>query len=425
MNCAAQGGAPVTPQTTQPAGTAAQGTDNLATFDPRAPAFVADPYPFYARLRERAPVRLVPATNSWWITRYADARQVLQDKRFGKGWMGAMPGGQASQSVEALGGAPLPPSMLFQDPPDHTRLRALVNRAFTPRVVDALRPRIERIAGELLDRVIRQGHADLVADFAVPLPAIVIAELLGVPAADREQFKSWSTALALALDVTQPPEVRTQANDASRELTSYFATLLQERRRQPQADLLSDLLAVEEQGDRLSRGELLAMGNLLLVAGHETTTNLIASGMLALLQHPDQLTLLRQRPELLPSAVEEVLRYESPVQRVGRIALEPVVVGDTEIAAGQVVAAVVAAANRDQAVFADPDRLDVTRRGNQHLAFGHGIHFCLGAPLARTEGQIAFATLLQRLPDLELATTTPEWSGNTTIRSLRRLPVRF
>jgi len=247
-----------------------------------------------------------------------------------------------------------------------------------------------------------------------------------VPPDDREQFKNWSSLIVLGLDVTQPPAVRMQAAGASGQLATYFDRLIEARRRRPQRDLLSDLIAVEEQGDRLSHGELLSMCNLLLVAGHETTTNLLASGTLALLQHPDQLALLRARAELLPGAVEELLRYESPVQRIGRMAKVPVTIGGVEIAAGQMAAAVVAAANRDPAVFPDPDRLDVTRRPGAHLAFGHGPHFCLGAPLARLEGQVVFEALLERLPALRLAEPdwTPQWSANTVIRGLKALPVR-
>jgi hypothetical protein len=317
--------------------------------------------------------------------------------------------------------------MLFRDPPDHTRLRSLVNRAFTPRVVEDLRPHIRDVARYLIDRVVTDGAMDVVEDLAVPLPAIVIAELLGVPPDDREQFKAWSAQIVLALDGTLPPAVRMQAAGARGELASYFDRLIGQRRRRPRRDLLSDLVAVEDKGERLSHPELLSMCNLLLVAGHETTTNLLASGALTLLRHPDQLALLRQRPNLLAGAVEELLRFESPVQRIGRVAKAPVTVGDVEIKAGQMAAAVVAAANRDPAVFPDPDRLDVTRRPGPHLAFGHGPHFCLGAPLARLDGQVVFEALLDRLPALRLADPdwTPEWSANTVIRGLKALPVRF
>jgi pimeloyl-[acyl-carrier protein] synthase len=402
---------------------APRATPGAVDFDPRSPAFVADPAPAYHLLRREAPVLYVPATESWWLTRYDDVLLALQDRRLGKEPLA--PGGRPVTPVAAVGGASLPPSMLFRDPPEHTRLRALVNRAFTPRVVEALRPHIQEVADRLLDGVAPQGRMDVMADFAVPLPAIVIAELLGVPPADRERFKAWSTDLALALDATQPPPARAAAAAAGEALARYFADLIAARQGQPRDDLISGLLAAEEQGDRLSRGELLSMCVLLLVAGHETTTNLIGGGTLALLRHPEQLHRLRRQPQLLPAAVEELLRYVSPVQRVGRIVREPLAIGGTPLPAGAIVAPVLAAANRDPGVFAEPDRLDLGRPDNRHLAFGRGIHFCLGAPLARLEGQIAFATLLARCPDLELVTPDPVWSSNTSLRSVTALPVRF
>ena len=392
-------------------------------FDPRTPSFVADPYPFYARLRATTPVRYVPATDSWWLTRYADVLLALHDQRFGK--EPVEPGGRQVSPIATPGTTDLPLPMLFRNPPDHTRLRSLVNRAFTPRVVEELRPHIQEIANHLLDQVAGQGSMDLMSDFAVPLPAVVIAELLGVPASDRERFKTWSTDLVMALDATQPAERRAAAATSGQALTEYFAALIEQRRAAPQDDLVSSLIRVEEQGDRLSRGELLSMCTLLLVAGHETTTNLIGSGTLALLQHPDQLARLRQQPELLPSAVEELLRYTSPVQRVGRIAREPLTIEGTTIPAGALVTPVLGAANHDPAVFQDPERLDLGRTDNRHLAFGRGIHFCLGAPLARLEGQIAFATLLARLPNLTFAGTAPAWSANTSLRGLTTLPLKW
>jgi pimeloyl-[acyl-carrier protein] synthase len=318
--------------------------------------------------------------------------------------------------------------MLFRDPPDHTRLRTLVSKAFTPRVIEGLRPHIQQIVDGLLDRVRDRRAMDLIADLAFPLPVIVISEMLGVPAADRDRFRQWSLDVARSLDaIALPvgPEVIERGNAARRALADYFRGLIAERRRRPQADLLSGLIAAEEQGDTLSQAELLATCVLLLVAGHETTVNLIGNGMLALLRHPAELRKLGAEPALLPSAVEELLRWDSPVQRTGRITATDVELGGTLIPKGALVSAVLGAANRDPAHFPEPDRLDLARPDNRHLAFGWGIHFCLGAPLARVEGQIAIGALARRLPGLALATDRPEWRESSALRGLRALPVTF
>jgi cytochrome P450 len=396
---------------------------DVGAFDPHQPAFADDPYPFYAALRREAPVHYVPSIREWWVTRYRDVRAMLDDRRLGRR-LPSEESGPPPLPIAALGGAPRPPSLLRLEPPDHTRLRGLVNRAFTPRVVADLRPRIEAITAELLDRAAARGRLDLVADLAAPLPAIVIAEMLGVPPADRERFKAWSSDLIYALDATQPPALRLRAREAGRELIEYFAGLVAERERQPRSDMITELLAAEEQGDRLDRGELLSMLALLLVAGHETTTNLIASGLFCLLRHPEQRRRLVEQPELLPGAVEEVLRFEAPIQRARHATREPTEIGGTLVPAGQTVTAVIGSANRDEEAFAEPDRFDVARAENQHLAFGRGPHFCLGAPLARLEGQIAFAAVLDRFPGLELERVDPEWSGNTTVRALKSAPAR-
>jgi cytochrome P450 len=397
--------------------------DGRAEFDPRWPAFAEDPYPFYAALRRAGPIHYLPAIGEWWVTRHHDVRSLLEDRRLGR----RLPSeaGAPPVPIAALGGKPLPPTLLRLEPPDHTRLRGLVNRAFTPRTVADMRPRIEAITAELLERAAARGGMDLVADLAVPLPAIVIAELLGVPPSDRERFKAWSTDLAYALDATQPLAVHLRARESGRQLAEYFGGLVAERERTPRADLISELIAAEVEGDRLDRGELLSMCALLLVAGHETTTNLIASGLFCLLRDREQLRLLVERPELLPGAVEEVLRYEAPIQRARHSTKEPTEIAGTSVPAGQVVTAVIGSANRDGDAFAEPDRFDVTRPENHHLAFGRGPHFCLGAPLARLEGQIALAAVLARFPGIELESTTPSWSGNTTVRALKSAPVRF
>ena len=315
--------------------------------------------------------------------------------------------------------------MLFKNPPDHTRLRGLVHKAFTPRRVEQMRSQIQAITDGLLDRVQAAGRADLIAELAYPLPVTVIAAMLGVPAEDHAQFHAWSDALAHSLDLTEDPEVYTRASRAAVALTAYLRTIIEQRRRQPQDDLLSALILAEEGGGRLSEDELYATVTLLLVAGHETTVNLIGNGVLALLRHPDQLRRLRDEPGLIRTAVEELLRYDSPVQATSRVARADLEIGGHTIRAGQQVSFLLGAANHDPARFADPTRLDLSRDPNPHLAFGSGIHYCLGAPLARLEGQIAINTLVQRLPGLALAPERPEHRDNYVLRGLRRLRVTF
>jgi cytochrome P450 len=390
-------------------------------FDPRQPGFLEDPYPYYADLRAAGPVCRSALDGDWLALGYQASVQVLSDPRFIKGPAGPI------QPPPAFAHLPeLQPSMLLRDPPDHTRLRGLVNRAFTPHVVEGLRPRVERLAADLLERVAGNGRMDVMADFAFDLPATVIAEMLGVPVDDRERFRAWSQRIIALLDSTQPEEARQQGAQAQLELLDYFHHLVARRRAAPQDDLIGGLLAAEEAGDRLSAGEVLMMCSLLLTAGHETTTNLIGGGTLALLRHPDQLALLRARPDLLPGAVEELLRFSPPVHLDGRLASADVELGPAVVRAGEWALAVIGAANRDPAVFADPERLDLTRARNPHLAFGRGIHYCLGAPLARLEAQVAFGALLRRFPDLSLDPDRPPvWNGNIVIRGLRQLGVRW
>jgi cytochrome P450 len=300
-----------------------------------------------------------------------------------------------------------------------------VSRAFTPRhVEERLAPRIEALVDELLAEARERGELDVMRDFAEPLPAIVIAELLGVPAEHREQFKHWSDGIVGTLGAPfASPEVQQRAMESAIGLAGYFREVIEERRRAPKDDLISALIAAEEQGQALSEEELLATLVLLLVAGNETTTNLIGNGMLALLRNRDQLERLRDDPSIAESAVEELLRYDSPVQATGRVAMEDIEVGGTVVKEGQVAFLLLGAANRDPAVFAEPDRLDLTRRDNRHVAFGYGIHFCLGAPLARVEAQVALPSLLRRFPDLRLATEELDWGGGLILRGLKSLPV--
>jgi hypothetical protein len=393
------------------------------SFSPMDPEFIADPYPTYQRLRAEDPVHEHPL-GFWVLTRYEDVVASLRDPRMLKE---ALP----EYVAKRLGVQPIPKtsiSMLDRDPPDHTRLRALVSKAFTPRVVEKLRPHVQDIVNGLLDRVAARGSMDLLADFAYPLPVIVICEMLGVPVKDQERFKQWGEDMARGLDtILLPPDsdVAKRSQAARQALAEYFADLIAERRARPQDDLLSGLVAAEEAGDKLSPEELLSTVILLLIAGHETTVNLIANGTRALLLNPDQLARLRQHPELIGTAVEELLRFEGPVQRTARIPNADVTIGGKTINAGEMVMPFLAAANRDPAQFADPERLDIGREDNRHIAFGWGIHFCLGAPLARVEGQIAINTLVQRMPKLALASDKADWRFSLTLRGLERLPVTF
>jgi cytochrome P450 len=391
-------------------------------FDPFLPGFNADPFPHYHRLREADPVHQSPL-GFWVLTRYEDCVAVLRDQRFGRaGFEGFL---------ESVYGSPagyerLPRSMLFQDPPDHTRLRALVSRAFTPRVVEGLRPRIQQVVDGIIDRALDARSMEVIGDLAYPLPVTVISEMLGVPAGDRESIKGWSSDIARSLDaigLQVDPDIVERGRAARRAIGDYFRQLLPERRRQPRNDLLSLLIAAEEQGDTLSEGELLSTCILLYIAGHETTVNLIGNGLLALLRHGDQLRRLREEPALAASAVEELLRYDGPVQRTARITTTDVEIGGRAIDKGAMVVTVIGAANRDPAQFPEPDRLDLGRVDNRHIAFGFGIHFCLGAPLARLEGQVALGTLARRLPALALATETVEWRESQVLRGLKTLPI--
>ena len=315
--------------------------------------------------------------------------------------------------------------MLLRDPPDHTRLRGLVHKAFTPRIVAQMQERIQEIADDLLDQVQEQGQMDLVADYAYPLPVTVICALLGVPAADYPRFHVWSDTIARALDLTDVTEIYDQASVAAGELTAYLDELLAERRKRPQADLFSALVAVEEQGQHLSREELFATCALLLIAGHETTVNLIGNGTLAMLRHRSQWELLVDNPNLAESAVEELLRYDGPVQLTGRRVKEEFSYGEHKFKVGEQIAFLLGSAHRDARQFEDPDQLNLTRNDRRHLAFGAGIHYCLGAPLARLEGGIAFATLARRFPNLALGDDPISYRDNLTLRGLEKLHVTF
>lgn len=391
-------------------------------FNPLLPEFRLDPYPTYQRLRMEDPVHRSPLASAWVLSRYADVVGVLRDARFGRAdaeefWRDRIGLGPAHTIISKW--------MLFRDPPDHTRLRTLVNKAFTPRAIENMRPRIQEIVEELIADMQKGGVADVMTSVAYPLPVLVICEMLGVPAQDRDIFKAWSGDLARILDPILTPEVVEHGNTVIESMAEYFRGLIARLRKNPQANLLDAMIAAEEQGDRLDEEELLSNCILLFGAGHETTVNLIGNGTLALLRHPDQFAKLRNNPELIESAIEECLRYDSPVQMTGRVALSETVIGGQHVQAGERVFTLIGAANRDASQFADPDRFDITRNENRHVAFGHGIHFCLGASLARLEAQLAVGALVRRLPNLKLEAENPPRRDAFTLRGLLSLPVSF
>jgi cytochrome P450 len=398
----------------------------LEPFNPFRPQVVADPYPYYRLYREEEPVHFSQTLDAWVLTRYRDVEAVLNDGRFSanrrlaRNRFAQM---MVQQEMQRMGPVGQVVTMLGADPPDHTRLRRLVSKAFTARAVESLRPRIQSLVDGLLDTAEQKGDFDLIADLAFPLPVIVIAEMLGVPPEDRDTFKRWSDDVAASLGLLTPPDVAERARRSIIEMTEYFSQAVAERRRRPREDLISGLVAAEEQGQALSEQEVLATLVLLLVAGNETTTNLIGNGMLALFRHPDQWERLCRQPELVRTAVEELLRYESPAQATSRVALEEIEIDGHRIEPYQLVFCILGSANRDPEIFAEPDRLDIAREPNPHLAFGDGIHFCLGAPLARAEAQAAFSALARRFPHIRPREGAPEWAPNYILRGLKRLPV--
>jgi pimeloyl-[acyl-carrier protein] synthase len=402
-------------------------TSETLAFNPFLPEVHEDPYPLYHQLRAADPVHRSPL-GFWVLTRHADVLAVLRDPRMSRDPRRSerMEMLRVSAEVdELLSSEEAAPSMLFVDPPDHTRLRALVTKAFTPGAVERLRPRVEAIVAELLDRVLGAGAMDVVEDLAYPLPVTVICELFGVPESDRERFRAWSRELVRLLDPLVAADSLERALQARLALRGYLRELIAERRAQPTGDLLTALIEAEDQGHKLSEQELVSMCLLLLVAGHETAVNLIANGTLALLLHPEAPASLQADAALRANAVEELLRYDSPVQFTSRHALADLEIGGRSVRAGETVIAVLGAANRDPAQFRDPDRLDLTRAPNRHVAFGGGIHFCLGAPLARMEGRIAIGALFTRLPGLELGREPPVRRDTVTLRGLSSLPVTF
>jgi cytochrome P450 len=392
--------------------------------------FKANPFPLLASLRAREPAfrtHLPDKTKTpvWLVTRYEDVFTLLKDERFPKNRRSAL----TPEQIRKLPWVPpmfrpLERNMLDLDQPDHTRLRALVHKAFTPRLVEQMRERMQTLADELLERVARRTEMDLINDYALPLPMTIITEILGVPTEDRHKFHKWSKAVVSL----SSPNVTVKVIPPVWMFIRYLRRFFKVRRADPQDDLASALIQAEEAGDKLSEDELLAMVFLLLIAGHETTVNLISSGVLALLEHPDQMEKLRRDPTMIKSAVEELLRYTSPVfMSTERYAREDVTLHGVTIPRGEMTFGVIGSANRDETVFQNPDQLDITREPNKHLSFGQGIHFCLGAPLARMEAQIAINTLLRRMPNLRLKVSPDSlrWRPSMILRGLDTLPVGF
>ncbi|MBA2678679.1 MAG: cytochrome P450 [Ktedonobacteraceae bacterium] len=393
------------------------------------PAFAENPFPAFTQMRAAGAVVPIPAPfvggeqQVWLVTRLEEAVQVLKDRQFTVD-MSTINEESASQQAMHGPGHLLGQSMISVDEPDHRRLRGLVSKAFTPKYIQSLRPGIQQIADDLLDQLQAQGHMDLVNDYAFPLPITVISDMLGVPAQNREIIREWSDTLTGAVDMGQ----RRDRRDRTQIFTDYLVQLIAEKRQHPQDDLISQLVQIEEAGDRLDEGELLSMIALLIFAGHETTSNLVGIGTLMLLDHPDQMERLKQDLSLVPSAVEELLRYNGPVlSPAPRFATADVTLAGQQIHKGDVILVVLGSANRDESQFTHPDELEIARGLNRHIAFGQGIHICLGAPLARLEGDIAFTTLLRRMPNLQLAIPRSDvtWRGSFNLRGIKSLPVTF
>ncbi len=393
---------------------------DLSDFDPFTPEHRANPYPIYRYLREHDPIHRTPEGH-WILTRFADCEAILRDPRWSSNAAHARDSRpEEERSVREYMNLDCP-VLLFMDPPDHTRLRKLVSKAFTPRAVERLRPRVQTLVDDLLDGAQERGEMELISELAYPLPVTVICELLGVPAEDQHLFGPWSSDASRLLDDDIGEETAQRGLVSVMELLNYFNALFDERRARPRDDLLSALIAAEEEGDTLSDTELRATTLLLFIAGHETTMTLIGNGMLALLRNRDQFDALGRDPSLAASAAEELLRYDGPVHLTGRIPLDDIEVGGHRFEAGEQVVTLVAAANRDPARFDAPDDLDITRTDNHHLTFSQGIHYCLGAALARLEGQVALGTIARRFPDLELETTDPQYRDHFVLRGLREL----
>lgn len=395
-----------------------------------SPEFYRNPYPVYRQLREEDPVHFSNAWGCWVLTRYEDVVNALRDYRqftaVGRNtsFLDQLPASVRTE-IDSLY-TNFTVGMPNTDPPEHTRVRGLVNKAFTMRVVDDMSPRVQAVVDRLLDTIDGAGQMDVIGDFAYPLPAIVIAETLGVPATDRDQFKRWTDDIVafMGTGLADVDTVR-RSNQALLETKQWLLRFIAQRRHSPQDDLLSSLVAAEQRGDLRDETELVATCITLLIGGHETTTGLIGNGLLALWRHPNELQRLKDDPGLITSAVEEFLRYDTSFQRAWRRTAVDVQIGGKKIPKGQPVSLMLGAANRDPTKFPDPDRLDIRRKPNAHTSFGAGVHFCAGAPLGRREASIAFNTLLRRFPDLQIEEADHEWQQSNTFHMLKTLPVRI
>ena len=375
------------------------------SYNPISATTRAYPFDKYEELRQKDPVHRLRTINAWVLTQYEDTNAVLRDHaRFSRDY-----GGKSEYR-----------SMLDTDPPDHTRLRNLVSKAFTPSSVADLAPRIQLLVDDLLDATEGRDRFDLIDSFAYPLPVTVIAEMLGVPSEDIEVFKEWSNDIALSIEPTVSEEQQRRIDESSQKLYDYFEVIIEQRRQSPQDDMITALITAEDEGDRLTHEELLATLMLLLVAGNETTRNLIGNGTLALIRNPDQLERLRNEPELIDSAINEMLRYDSPVQLDGRMATEEVEIGGKIIRPGQRAICLLGAANRDPSVFTNPEAFDIGRQEASHIAFGRGIHYCLGSPLAMLEGRVAFSSLLKQFSSIRLL-AEPEYREQVVLRGVKEL----
>jgi unspecific monooxygenase len=395
-------------------------------FDPWDPAFLADPYPAYAELRDRGRVLYFEPTDQWLVPHHADVSALLRDRRLGRTY-------QHRFTHEDFGRTAPPPEhepfhtlndhgMLDLEPPDHTRIRRLVSKAFTPRTVERLKPYVHGLAGELVSALVEKGGGDLLTDVAEPLPVAVIAEMLGIPEADRAPLRPWSADICGMYELNPSQEVAARAVRASVEFSDYLRELIAERRKEPGEDLISGLIAAYDEGDRLTEQEMISTCVLLLNAGHEATVNATVNGWWALFRNPDQLAALRADHSLVPSAVEELMRYDTPLQLFERWVLDEIEVAGTTIPRGAEVALLFGSANHDPEVFAEPGRLDLARADNPHISFSAGIHYCIGAPLARIELAASMTALLEKAPTLSLV-AEPRRKPNFVIRGLEGLPV--
>ncbi|POX45143.1 cytochrome P450 [Streptomyces sp. Ru71] len=395
-------------------------------FDPWDPEFVQNPYPAYAELRERGRVLFYEPTNQWLVPHHADVAALLRERRLGRTYLHRF-------SHEEFGRTPPPPEhepfhtlndhgMLDLEPPDHTRIRRLVSKAFTPRTVEQLKPYVRRLAGELVDALVERGGGDLLTDVAEPLPVAVIAEMLGIPQGDRHLLRPWSADICGMYELNPSEQTAAKAVRASVEFSDYLRELIAARRKEPGEDLISGLIAAHDEGDRLTEQEMISTAVLLLNAGHEATVNATVNGWYALFRHPGQLAALRADHSLIPTAIEELMRYDTPLQLFERWVLDEIEIDGTTIPRGAEIAMLFGSANHDPAVFTAPDRLDLTRRDNPHISFSAGIHYCIGAPLARIELAASMEALLTKAPTLTL-TAEPKRKPNFVIRGLEGLRV--